>query len=692
MATDVSYAMDSPLTSSRWEMSAQGTNQSYTESNSQVLGSREHLPSGPLVTEATLRSVLQEELGKVLSMEQLRSVLQEELGKVLSILQQVYDAEGNKFVAEMIEVSSVSPGTPRDFPAATQRKQPDEFIFDGPLDCNSGVAGFCHETELQTFSFVRKESKDDYSLKSVTSIEDMSPTQRCLPGQSIRDHSRRPSRNSNDSNVSMLGSPVMETIVPTDCKQDANVLQIAQDSCSRGVWCDDATRSEKTHLYKDMKSRSSVSLHTEGNNPRVIPTGSIRRGLKSLSARRDEEVVFTRVSTFRQAASRIVSHHNFDVAVAALIMLNGLLVGVQTDHLARYELEDTPPVFQILEILFCLIFVAELGIRLFAYGRKFFTSTSGRSWNLFDFFVVSAQILEIGLSFIETGLGVSFNLLRVLRLIRVIRLARALRLIADLRTIVSSIASSMKPLFWTGILLFMVVYVVGVYTTQMVLSRKIANREANVPTPESLELYWGSLTRSIISLFQSISGGIDWDQVARPLVDDVSIEMGIMFAAYIGFTTFCMLNVVTGVFIESVMNNARSENQLRTMNNVTQMLNVLDMKKDGGITWEDFKENLERKEMKQFFKTIDVDIEHAQTLFELLDVDHSGCVDADEFMHGCLRLWSPPKGLDLRMILRDVNKVLVELTTLTTSSPNAASSQRLSKTLIAGSSKRKPSR
>ena len=50
----------------------------------------------------------------------------------------------------------------------------------------------------------------------------------------------------------------------------------------------------------------------------------------------------------------------------------------------------------------------------------------------------------------------------------------------------------------------------------------------------------------------------------------------------------------------------------------------------GGITWDAFEEQLHTKEMMEFFKMIDVDIDDAKCLFDMLDVDGSGSVDAQE--------------------------------------------------------------
>lgn len=366
-------------------------------------------------------------------------------------------------------------------------------------------------------------------------------------------------------------------------------------------------------------------------------------------------VQLTSCSGCQHTLSAIVAHPHFDYIVTALIVLNGIMVGVQTDVMARATTDDSPVVFEVLEVIFCVIFTTELCFRLGAHGWKFFTM-SGKGWNYFDLVIVSLQLFEMTMAVVASGLGFKFTLLRILRLVRVIRLARALRLIGELRTIVASIAGSMKPLFWTGVLLFMVVYVLGVYITQVVLNERI-EMEKDGRDDGRLERFWGDLFRSIFSLFESITGGVDWDDVVRPLWEQVGSGMVVLYCLYIAFTVLAMLNVVTGVFIESVMKNATAEKEQNTINHLNSLFSKLDVSRHGELTWEDFQRQLETKEMREFFRTIDVDIKHARALFDLLDMDESGSVNAEEFMDGCLQIWAPSKGLDFHMMRRDVNRL-----------------------------------
>merc|ERR1712151_657953 len=130
--------------------------------------------------------------------------------------------------------------------------------------------------------------------------------------------------------------------------------------------------------------------------------------------------------------------------------------------------------------------------------------------------------------------------------------------------------------------------------------------------------------------------------------------MGVLFSVYITFTVLAMLNVVTGVFIGSVMKHASDEKEERTRSGLKRLFRVLGWSEGEEISWEEYEAHLGSKEMKEFFRTIDVDIANATALFELLDSDNSGSLNSDEFLDGCLKIWQPCQSLDLKMIHRDL--------------------------------------
>jgi hypothetical protein len=316
-------------------------------------------------------------------------------------------------------------------------------------------------------------------------------------------------------------------------------------------------------------------------------------------------------------------------------------------------------VFYVIETIFCVIFSFELFCRLYVHRCQFFTA-DGRAWNIFDFSIVMVQLVEKSFEFYnaiaqeggKTGSEFGFmRIMRILRLIRVVRLVRLLRLISELRTIVASLIGSMKSLCWTMVLLILLMYIFGVYLTQTITDHRILcakdnDHEINA-NEELLYLFFDNLPRSILSLFQAMSGGVDWDNIAGPLTAEISPVLGLIIALYIAFALLALMNVVTGVFVENALKNATDEQETFMVQHARALFQKCDRDSTGRMSWDEFQSQMNDPEMKLYFNVIEVDVEEACELFRLLDIDKSGEVDYEEFLNGCLRLRGNAKAIDL---------------------------------------------
>merc|ERR1711948_220981 len=82
---------------------------------------------------------------------------------------------------------------------------------------------------------------------------------------------------------------------------------------------------------------------------------------------------------------------------------------------------------------------------------------------------------------------------------------------------------------------------------------------------------------------------------------------------------------------------------------------------DAQISWQSFKSKLHTPAMLDYFKTIDVDPSEGQGLFDLLDADDSGTVDASEMVNGFLKLRGPAKALDIALLMREFGSIKLRL-------------------------------
>jgi hypothetical protein len=150
-------------------------------------------------------------------------------------------------------------------------------------------------------------------------------------------------------------------------------------------------------------------------------------------------------------------------------------------------------------------------------------------------------------------------------------------------------------------------------------------------------------------------------------MQDISIVFAPFFCFYISFAVLALLNVITGVFVESSLKSAKKDNDLFMIGNVREAFKNAVSDDDRGskvMTWEKFESQLDQQTMQAYFKAIDVDPSEARGLFRLIDIDDAGAVDFEEFLTGCLRLRGPAKALDLQLLMHDVRLLAVQLKAL----------------------------
>jgi len=367
---------------------------------------------------------------------------------------------------------------------------------------------------------------------------------------------------------------------------------------------------------------------------------------------------------FRRGLAVIVTSSTFDYCVGVLVLINAITIGAQVDWAARHPGEESPAAFKVVSWLFCGLFTVELAMRIVVFGGKFFYNQDWR-WNVFDTVIVACQLAEELTSLLVDAIVGSelsaeytnftaVRVLRVLRLVRVMRFMRILRLIRELHTMVGSIITSARSFLWTIALLLLMMYVVGVYITQFVADHIRTDPQAFQNDP-ALERYYGSLGSSILSLFQALSGGVDWEDLLTPLQNSAgnwNVGMAIFYSSYIAFSTFVMLNLVTGIFVDSAQTNIREDRDLDLVNRVYELFMTADDDQSGKITWEEFDNCLSKPEMEEYFKVIDLDMSEAGHLFELLDVHGTGSISSHEFVNGCLRMRGPAKAYDVASHIR----------------------------------------
>ncbi|CAK9007218.1 unnamed protein product [Durusdinium trenchii] len=277
----------------------------------------------------------------------------------------------------------------------------------------------------------------------------------------------------------------------------------------------------------------------------------------------------------------------FSHLILVLIIFNVILLGVEVDVSSHVGLSDVPSWMQTANTAIVGVFLLELLLKFIALGCTEFWCAKDSSWNLFDFVIIAISVADVALDILATSLTPDVNTGH-LRLIRSIRLARALRsmrswqYIGGLRTLALSIVSTLGSLFWTLMLLLIIFYSFGVVLTQMVVEHcrymniEVTGDNNAIPVcPDDLKKYWSSVPTSMLTLFMSITGGLDWEAPVRPLwgVSRLAVVLVLIFVA---ITVFAILNAVTGVFCNTAIESAASDKEVASMRQVQSKAKQVD--------------------------------------------------------------------------------------------------------------------
>mmetsp|Transcript_40021 Transcript_40021/g.110202 ORF Transcript_40021/g.110202 Transcript_40021/m.110202 type:complete len:657 (+) Transcript_40021:72-2042(+) len=347
---------------------------------------------------------------------------------------------------------------------------------------------------------------------------------------------------------------------------------------------------------------------------------------------------------------RCVESTRFESLISMCIVVNAIVIGMQVDYRLNHVGENPPRAFEVVEVIFCAVFTAELICRVIAYHVHFFIMP-GWGWNLFDFVMVIMQLLDAILAHYlvvdgdenSTSGNFSFmRLLRILRIVRIVRVVRVFRYVSELRAMVSSILSSCKPLVWVMALVLLFSFAISVYLASLVADR--GESLENV----AVKKYYRSLMITLFSLFQAVTGGIDWGDLATPLMAEISPLVAIVFTLYMSFAVLCILNVITSIFVQTALNRAEEDNETRHFDLLRSVVRAADIDRNGKISREDFSKAIRNEGLAE---KLDLRLCDASAMFDLLDVDNSGQVDLDEFVFVCIRIKGANRGIDMASLM-----------------------------------------
>eukprot|EP00931_Biecheleriopsis_adriatica_P113355 TRINITY_DN8835_c0_g1_i1.p1 TRINITY_DN8835_c0_g1~~TRINITY_DN8835_c0_g1_i1.p1 ORF type:complete len:477 (+),score=126.75 TRINITY_DN8835_c0_g1_i1:64-1494(+) len=343
-------------------------------------------------------------------------------------------------------------------------------------------------------------------------------------------------------------------------------------------------------------------------------------------------------------AEKVQSSLPFEMYSVFLVISNAIWIGVQTQYAAVTWSSDAPEWFDNVDRAYCVCFVTEVSIKMLAQRQNFFLGEEWK-WNIFDLFATGTQVSEVLLSVEGGRFG---QVMRILRLMRLVRVARIANVVPELKKLVSSVTTSLLPLTWTLVLVFLLNYAFSIMVTQVVNDHKIRHGKEAMEEQEELLEFFGSMDTTFISLYMVISEGIHWCELAAPLAKFISPWTKPVVCLFVAFQLFAMMNVITAYFVEAAF-KAAAQNEKDEMAHELWEMFEKDLqlaappgrklkKNDFVVTRDIFVKFKDHPKMAEFIDMLGVDPEEGEILWDLIDENGLGRLSADQFFHGCTKL------------------------------------------------------
>lgn len=263
---------------------------------------------------------------------------------------------------------------------------------------------------------------------------------------------------------------------------------------------------------------------------------------------------------FQQIARSII----FDYLSLTMVCLNAIWIAIDADLNDAAVITSSPPIFIVVENLFCTYFFAEVFIRFMAFAEKYRALRD--RWFVFDSCLVFFMVLEtwvtpiIVLGFnIDLANSLDLSTLRMFRMVKLLRLSRMAKLmhaVPELTIILKGIKLALR-----SVLVFFLFWAMVVYVFALILRQLTEGDSVGLQ-------YFSNVPHSVNNL---LLYGIIPDQ--RDLVDaatTVGAWMWPLIVCFFFFVSITIMYMLVGVLVDVMRVTSQTEKEGITITYLAQ--------------------------------------------------------------------------------------------------------------------------
>ncbi len=226
-------------------------------------------------------------------------------------------------------------------------------------------------------------------------------------------------------------------------------------------------------------------------------------------------------------ADRLVNKASFEYTIIALILLNGVFLGLGTSPVLAQQYGD---LLHLGNQIVLGVFIVEALLKMIALAPRvdmYFRD----GWNVFDFLVIVFSLIP--------ATGEFAMVARLARLLRVLRLISAIR---ELRLIVAALVRSIPSVGHVMLLMSIIVYIYAIIGYQLF--------------HEHDPMHWRSLGISVLTLFNIIT--LEGWTVVMDNAMQLHSWAWVYFVSFVVAGTFVVINLFIAIIINN-LDEAKAE-------------------------------------------------------------------------------------------------------------------------------------
>jgi len=335
------------------------------------------------------------------------------------------------------------------------------------------------------------------------------------------------------------------------------------------------------------------------------------------------------------------------------------------------------------ELSFSVFYIVELTLKLFVHRFYFFINSEYR-WNIMDTILVGLAMLDVSLMIQGGGDSkggssdmLFLRILRIFKIGKVFRVIRAIRFVQELRLMFDCVLNSAAQLLWSMLLIVFVLYIFSLIFVQAFagyISDKAVSLDEELSELQKVKIEeaFGSVAKSMVSLFAATSGGVDWEEQYQ-IIAKAGIGFAVTYLFFIAFFVIAAWNIVASTFVEKALKLAAPdldvlilEKRKRDSESAKELAEVIstlmDEDGDGIISLQEFNNHIGEPRVKDFFAVRGLDVNDAHLFFRMLESvegKHRDAVELETFVGCALRLQGSATSIDLQAMHFDL-KIMYE--------------------------------